>query len=259
MISILLPIGMPGQSLTAEDQKLLESARSRYYNLEERGFLSASCSVDFDFSTIPSIPVEDRDATYRLVKETRFTLNLDRKNPTVSFSYPMGASDSARRHADPLAGLLRSLVFGLFQTWPSKGLHGPVPAFSSQIESVERVEGGYKFVLKVPGGPVQIEMDKNYLVRRITSIGGKVEELPIFDSTPDGLIFAGNVATDDSEVGGRVQVRYEFANSMVDGFRLPSSVRLRVNQNIDVRYSLTDCSVQKGTVIRATAPEGVAP
>jgi hypothetical protein len=258
LIAALLPMSNLGQDLHLAEQEVLESARSRYYNLEAQGFQSAKCAVNFDFSTVPSLPLEDKEASYALIKAARFSLNLEGKSPEAYYSYPTGASDTAKKHADPLANLLKSLVLGLFQTWISKGLHGPIPAFNSQIDSIARVEGGYRLTLNVPGGPGQVEMDESYLVRRIVTVGGKIDERPVYASTPDGFVFAENVATDESEAGGKVEVRYELENKVVDGLRLPASVRLRVNQNIDVRFSLVDCAVQKATVIHAKPPEANA-
>jgi len=257
--AVSLSINVLGQQLSAGDRKILESARSRYYNLVSLGFQSTVCSVDFDFSTIPWIPIEDRESSYELLKATRFSLKLDGKNPSVAYVYASGTTDSDIQKAAPLANLLKSLAMGLFLTWPTKGLQGPIPPFDSQFESVAKTDDGYRLILKVAGGPVQVDMSKDYLVTRIVSVGGKIDERPVYTPTPDGLIFSGNHATDDSEQGGRVELQYELENTIVDGLRLPSSARLRVNQNIDVRFALADCSVEKATVIVVEPPAVKAP
>ena len=69
-------------------------------------------------------------------------------------------------------------------------------------------------------------------------------------STPDGWVYAGEVATDDSNPNGTVLVQYELGSQVVDGLRLPSTVHLRVNKNIDVKFSLNNCIVRKGAVLR---------
>jgi hypothetical protein len=249
LLITLFSMNLLCQELSPSDKQIVESARLSYYNLERLGFLSATCKVNFDFSTIPSIPVEDREASYRLLHTMRFTLMLEGKNPTVYYSYPAGADEITKQRIAPLANLLKSLASGLFQTWTSKGLDGPIPAFDTMVQSVATANDGYVMTLKVPGGPIRVEMNKNYLVNRIVSIGGKIDEQPHYSPTADGLIFTGNNVIDDSEQGGRVTVQYEIENAIVEGFWLPSSVHLRVNQNINVKFSLSDCSVDKGTVI----------
>jgi hypothetical protein len=247
-------MAISGQGLSTSEKQIVESARSKYYNLEGLGFQSATCKVNFDFSTIPSLAAEDKEATYRLLRAIRFSLNLERKNPSVFYSYPLGTSDTAQQRAAPTTNLLKSLAMGVFQTWPTKGLRGPIPAFDSQIQGAVATDDGYVVTLKVPGGPVQVEMNKDYLVRRIVSVGGKIDERPLYAATPEGLIFAGVYVIDDSEQGGRVEVQYELENTIVDGLRLPTFVHLRVNQNIDVKFSLSDCSVEKGRVLFLKPP-----
>jgi hypothetical protein len=182
-------------------------------------------------------------------------LKLEGKNPSVHYSYPIGTSEIAQQQASPLTNVLQSLAMGLFQTWITKGLQGPIPAFYSQVQSINATKDGYLMVLNVPGGPVQIEMDKDYLVKRIVSVGGKIDERPVYLPSLSGLIFTGNDVIDDSEQGGRVKIQYELENSIVDGFRLPSSIHLRVNQNIDVKFSLSNCAIEKGTVIVVNPPD----
>ena len=118
-----------------------------------------------------------------------------------------------------------------------------------------KTDQGYTFSLRVPGAPVEITTDKNYLATAIVSLGGKVKEHPVYESSPDGLVFVGNDALDESHPGSQVEVRYELGSTMVDGLRVPSSARLRVNQNVDVRFALDQCSVKRATVLHVAPPQ----
>jgi hypothetical protein len=244
-----------GQQLSAADVKLVGSARARYYNLEAAGFKSLTCSVKFDFSTVPLLQPGSDDSTRKLLEATVFTFTLDGKSgPTVQHRYPSSASEGATQDASQVTNLLTSLVIGLFQTWPTKGLQGPIPPFDSQIESVASTKDGYTLVLRVPGEPVQVLLDKDYVVREIVSAKGKIEERPKYSPTAQGLVLVGNDAIDDTEQGGRVEVKYELGTSVLDGLRVPSSAHLRVNQNIDVRFALDECAVRKAMVIHVNPP-----
>lgn len=253
---VLLPLNIIGQQLTAGDKKIAESARARYYNLEVAGFQSLRCTVKFDFSTVPLLPSASDDPIRNLLEATEFTLALDGKGrPNVQYHYPSDASESAEQQASQVSNLLKSLIVGLFQTWPTKGLQGPIPSFDSQIESIVSTDHGYTFNLRVPGAPVRVLMDKSYLVTKITSAGGKLDERPIYMPSAEGLVFAGNDAIDDSGQGGRVEVKYELETAVLDGLRVPSSARLRVNNNIDVRFALAGCALQKAKVLQVTPPQ----
>jgi hypothetical protein len=260
-MSLPLAVGASAQSLTADQKSIIETARAKYYSLESRGFASASCTANFDFKTIPSLPSADPAADRKLIEETVFSLNIggtDRSPVKVKVQYPKEAADKERERAAPLTSLVRSLVQGTFDTWGTKGLHGPVPAFDSEIESVTASSSGYTILFANPDDPVRIELDKSYLVTEIVSNGGKIDEKPVYASTADGWVYTGNLAMDDSNPNSRVMVQYELGSQVVDGLRLPATVHLRVNKNIDVKFSLNNCIVRKGVVLRV-APQQEEP
>jgi hypothetical protein len=196
------------------------------------------------------MPTGNDELSRKFIKATKFTLTLDANGrPAVQHSYPSGATVSEEQQVVQVTNLLTSLVAGLFQTWPTKGLQGPVPAFDSQIEDVNSTDRGYTLHLRLPGGPVQLFLDKGYTVTEVVSNEGKLHEHPLYGPSPDGLVFVGNDATDDSQPGGRVEVKYELGTTVLDGLRVPSSAHLIVNQNIDVRFSLDGCTVKKALVV----------
>ena len=256
----VLPTTSYPQQLSANDKKVVESARAKYYNLSAAGFQSLRCSVKFDFSTVPMLPSAKDDTTRKLLEATEFTFVLDDKGRSeVLHQYPRDTDPNAQQHASQVTNLLTSFVGGLFQTWPSKGLQGPIPPFESQIESVGLADHGYAISLRVPGGPVKVLIDESYLVTEIVSAAGKIDEHPVYSLSPEGLVFVGNDAIDDSGQNGRVEVKYDLGVSVINGLRVPSSAHLRVNQNIDVKFTLDDCTAQKAKVLKVDPPlEGAA-
>jgi hypothetical protein len=247
LAAIVLFVHASGQQLSTKSRAISESARARYYHLETRGFKSLTCSVKFDFARMKGIP---SGVTNKLVEATEFTLTLDRKGgPAVRHHYSREVGEDEKQELSQLTPLLASFVMGLFQTWPTKGLHGPIPPFDSQIESVIARQDGYAFSLRVPGSPVQIRTDMDYVVTEVISAGGKIKEHPVYTPSPEGLIFTGLHAVDSSDPDNPVEVRYELGTAVVDGMRVPISARLRVNQNVDVRFSLSKCSIEKEEVL----------
>jgi hypothetical protein len=242
------------QALSPADKKLVDDARSHYYSLPLSGFSSMKCSVKFDLSTVPLVPSDNTDPKWKLVDATQFTLSIDiRGRPSVEHSYPISSAESERQAMSPITNLLTSLITGVFQTWPTKGLQGPVPPFDSQIQSILPMGDGYRLTLNVPGGPVEVTLNKDYLAREIVSAGGKIVERPEYSPSSGGFIFVGNSAVDTTQ-GSQVDVSYEIKSSDVNGLTVPSSVRLKVNQNIDVRFALDDCKVEKGVVLKVAPP-----
>ena len=256
VVASIEPMSILGQQLSSVEKTIADAARAKYYNLEAAGFQSLTCSVKVDFSTVPLLPSASDDPTRMLLERTSFVLALDGKGrPSVEHHFPDGATEEAKQRASQVTNLLTSFVMGLFQTWPSKGLEGPIPPFDSQIEHVAKTDQGYIFTLRVPGAPVEVTTDKNHMATEIVSLGGKVKEHPVYAPSPEGLVFAGNDALDESHPGSPVEVRYELGSTMVNGLRVPSSARLRVNQNVDVRFALDQCSVKRATVLHVAPPQ----
>jgi hypothetical protein len=234
---------------------MLKAARAKYYSLEQQGFQSATCQMHFDLSTLPVLQEKDAEEDRKGLAAMHFFLHLDsRRQPWVQVVYPDGTSNDAKPFYARYAENLQSIATGFFNTWPSKGLNGPIPPFDTQVESIATTESGYSLLLRVPGGPVQLEMDKNYIVKKIFSTERNIEEKPIYASSPDGLIFAGNAMTGDMEQSGAMSVSYEIESKLVDGLHLPAAVHLQVNQTMDVRFTLSDCAVTKGKVIELKVP-----
>jgi hypothetical protein len=249
IIVVVLAVRAAGQTLSDQDKQILALARARYYSLAGHGFQSVTCSVSFDFPTVPAVGPDQGRA---LAESAHFTLKFDGKGPTVEHTFPAGTDAAGEQQAAPLVGVLTALVEGVFQTWPTKGFQGPIPPFDSEIESVSPTAAGYELVLRVPGGPVKMEMDKSYLVKEIISNGGKIDEHPVYTPTPDGLVYSANTARDELDQGEVSNISYELGNAEDDGLLLPTSVRIRVNQNIDTRFSLTGCKVERATVIQVS-------
>jgi hypothetical protein len=240
-----------GQSLSAGDKKVVEAARSRYYSLEQSGLESFQCSARFDLATIPPEMLHPDDAADRaLLQNSSFGVRYERKGPTVTHTYPDGTSASAEAGIANLTGWMNSIVSGFFLSWPTKGFQGPIPSFDSEIEKVTPTPNGYEVVLNVSGGPVTVEMDKQYLVTRVVSVHGTIDERPVFTETPDGLVYSGTHTITESSQGEKTDIRLDIDSASVDGLRLPSLVRVRVNDNVDVKFELTACSVKKGIVVR---------
>ena len=148
-----------------------------------------------------------------------------------------------------MTNLLTSIVTGFFQTWPSKGLQGPILSYDSQIESLTSTDSGYTLKLRDAGVDAHIDIDKNYLVTRMVTFNGSIDEHLVFEATPDGLVFVANVVHDKTDPRNPADIRYTLKHNLVDGLRMPVFVNLQVNQNINMNFTLDKCIVSKGKVI----------
>jgi hypothetical protein len=248
ILCLLCPMGARTQELTGTGrQRVLETARSRYYTLTGLGAKSFTCGVHFDLQTLsPGLLPPSDTADRALLQGASFTLKVTQNGPSVAYRFPDGAVSQSQ---DVVAGVtlwITEIVQGFFQTWPAKGLHGPIPR-DREVEHVQREGDGYLVTVKAPGGTADLHLDKDLLVRRIVSRSkdAEVEERPAFTANPAGLLFTGNESVSKDPLGV-TQVRYGLEEAPVDGVLLPRSVHLVVGSHMDVRFDLVGCRVTMG-------------
>jgi hypothetical protein len=245
MLALTPLTGARAQELTgSERQRVLESARSRYYSLTGLGAKSFTCAVKFDLGTLSKglLPVLDT-ADRALLESAVFTLKVTPAGPSLRYQFPEGSVSPSQ---DLVAGVtlwVTEIVQGFFQVWTVKGMSGPIPA-EKQVEAVVKDGDGFRLTIKGSGMATELRLDKDFVVRTIVSQGrgSEIEEHPVFAATPNGLVFAGNEST-DKEPGGTTHVKYGIEQAEVNGLRLPRAVHLVVGEHMDVRFGLHDCRV----------------
>ncbi|SEF95210.1 hypothetical protein SAMN05421819_1462 [Bryocella elongata] len=241
----------PAQHLTPDKQKIVEAARAHYYSLPDHGFDGLSCSVSFDWSTFPwggSSPEQQAN-----LKQTKFLVTIDGQGRSqVTAQPPDGPATVQPQGA---AGLARALVAGVFLTWPTKGLFGPIPPFNTEVGDAAAVPEGFRFTLAVPGGPVTVITDKDYLASEVRSFHDEVDEHPVYSAMPEGLVYTANQAVTKNPDGTQSEIAFELNTQVLSGLRVPSSVHLRINRSIDVHYSLENCAVKKTAVVKVLPPK----
>jgi hypothetical protein len=238
------------------DKETLGKARSPYVSLVGQGLQSFECSVHFDLSTLPKAILPDTSlAERKLLGVAGFKLDMVvNESPVVTPAFPESTTAADRTSVASQMAWMRPLIFGFFQTWRSKGLHGPLPGFDELVESVQHVPDGYRFALKDPGTPVLINMDSNFVVLSIISGGGTLTEKPVYSPSPQGLVYTANEAINLNAGAPATKVGIELKLATIDGFQLPQEVHLQVNDNVNVLYRLSNCTVKKGLVLRVAPP-----
>ena len=127
--ALVVPIGTLSQQLLPAEKSMADAARAKYYNLETAGFQSLTCSVKFDFSTVPLLPSASDDPTRKLLERTSFIFALDGKGrPSVEHHFPDGATEESKQQASQVTNLLTSFVMGFVPNVAFKGSRRPYPA-----------------------------------------------------------------------------------------------------------------------------------
>jgi hypothetical protein len=236
-----------------DKSKFADAARAKYYSLTDQGLVSFACDVKVDWDTVPKVMLVPAEIGGRQgLEATKVRVFQDlRTTAKVDHDYAPGTSAAAKLVYDPFFGWLQDVVRGFLMTWSAKGLAGPVPT-EENIENVASEASGYRIVLVNPG--VQLLSNKDYLVTEILTSGPdeEIDEHPVFTPSSQGLLFAGNRAV-DKEGDSETRIQYEVDQRAVDTLLLPHNVHLKVNDNMDMRFSFENCSVERGKVLKVRA------
>jgi hypothetical protein len=233
--------------------KFVDAASAKYYSLTEQGLASFACDVKVDWDTVPKallVPAEigGREG----LESTRVGVSQDlRAAAKVDHDYAPGTSTAAKLVYGPFFGWLEDVVRGFMMTWSAKGLAGPIPT-EGNIDHVAPEAAGYRIVLVNPR--IQILSTKDYVVIEILTSGPgeEIDEHPVFTPSSQGLLFTGIRAV-DKQGDNETRIQYEVDQKIVDTLRLPHNVHLKVNDNMELRFSFENCSVERGTVVKVRA------
>ncbi|MES2393898.1 MAG: hypothetical protein V4555_19835, partial [Acidobacteriota bacterium] len=77
LLCLLATIPSTAQQPSSVDKQKAQSARARYYSLPGAGFQGFSCSVVFDWKTVPQLPAIASEPTASVLAKTQFKLVVD--------------------------------------------------------------------------------------------------------------------------------------------------------------------------------------
>ena len=235
------------QTPTSDKEAFAKHARSLYYDPVQKGLESFTCTVKFDWNTLPASIRQPAEAvgqhpldqtTLRLIVEASGHASSPRE-------YAKDPEASLTPVYDRIFDLLSSLSAGWAETWDSKYLRAPIPE-GRFLTAVEDTAEGYVVRAIAPPASHVFFLTKDYKIRKIVSKGpaGEIDENTNFISSEQGLV-PGHVDGTDQEKQEATHLAYDVTYQMTDGFMLPLDVHLIVNDNLDVRFALQSCSVRK--------------
>jgi hypothetical protein len=257
LLVVLFPFAGYSQSSAPVDKDAFaQHANSLYYRPAEAGLVGFTCRVNVDWNTVPSqilLPAEI--AGRKPLEQTRFFVTVDASGaPSARHEYTQDAPTWMRPAYDKLFELLSSLVSGTLQTWGTKYIHGPMPEVR-YVTGVEKTDDGYVVTASNPPAEFRDVLSSDYRVSEMVTKApsGDIDEHTGFSDSPQGLLLTSNDVT-NREGDDTTHIVYEMTYQMAEGFRLPSALHLKVNDNIDMKFSFESCSVQKGKIVAVRPP-----
>ena len=241
----LLPSSVHAQRLSPEDIKILDAARAKYYQLGRRGVGSFTCTITFDSLKLRIPDSQQSEPQRRLLQSTHLTLKVTPNGGTLDHKYPTGMDEAAQQQVQPLIDNLGALLQNTMPSWSRKSFFGPLPIFDNQVFSFTTTPDGYLVIVQGRQQPVLFQMNRDYLLTRVTTVDGKGDSRLTFVQTLEGWILSREEGTETLAGGQTVEAESDIETTVVGASRLPRSMHLYTNQNIDLRFTLTDCTVAK--------------
>ncbi len=252
----VITVSARGQELTSEQKsEFVRQAQPRYYSPIEHGFQSITCEVKLDWDTVPKMvlaPAEQAGRNRLENTKLRFTARVA-GNSDMTYEYPSDTPPPIKPVYDKFFEWTSNVMSGFFQTWASKAMRTPIPDVS-HITSLTADQNTYQ--LKFESGiPIEVSLNKEYVITRILSMAPSqtIDEHPQYSPSPQGLLLTGVDAT--SKTGDdTTHVVYDIKYQTVDTIEFPQAIHLVVNDNLNMKFSLNNCSVVRGTVIKLAPP-----
>jgi hypothetical protein len=243
-VSLLSP-SVHAQRLSPGDIKILDAARAKYYQLGRHGVGSFTCTITFDSLRLRIPDSQQAEPQRKLLQSTHLTLKVTPDGATLDHKYPTGMDEAAQQQVQPLVDNLGLLLQNTMPSWSRRSFFGPLPVFDNQVFSLTATPDGYLVIIQGPQQPILFQMNRDYLLTRVTTVDGKHDSRLTFAQTLEGWVLSREEGTDTLARGQTVDAENDIETTVVGAYRLPRSMHLHTNQNIDVRFTLTDCSVAK--------------
>jgi hypothetical protein len=214
-----------------------------------------TCDLKLDWNTVPEAMLAPTALADREPLEStklRFTMKAS-GGSNISHEYASDVAAEAKPVYDTFFAWATNLVNGVFATWGTKAMQTPIPD-AGHITSLSEDQDSYllRFVNAVP---IEVTLSKDYVITRIVTKPPEqaIDEHVVYSPSPQGLLLTGVDAT-NTEPGGATHVVYNLSYQTVDTLEFPQNVHLKVDDNIDMKFSLQSCSAERGTVLQVAPP-----
>jgi hypothetical protein len=240
----------------SSDEVLLAKARALYDSPFLQGLVSFDCAVKFDWKqhfleVLPSIPPNAIPTIDRL-QAIEHRVFVSPSGAVIS-SAPKAPDLSGVPKATELEQVYDAMIPGGLNAWMPFGRNEILPVEPTRY-NFEKIDSGYKLALNGAGVAATLLLAEDL---RITSGVSQLPQATRFTTEfvkgPHGFLLSSVKTADTNEPQNQV-VNFSYEYQDVDGFQIPSGVKVKPSTSEAWNYELTDCKVMKGVVIKVGLP-----
>jgi hypothetical protein len=211
---------------TESTRDVLLRARGAYYTLSDRGLKTFRCVVAPDWKQVFTGIIKHELSPEELKKiepysDLYFVVTEEQGAREVKVKALHRSSGSEADANDQLVKGYLQMISGFFQMWLALTLDNPVELGAD--DSFTREADGYRVHSRSGSNSAEVFMDNQLIIRRMSMEGTTLR--PTFERTEQGLMISDVDADLPNDEKGRFTIEY----ATVQGFRLPSRVKIHVS------------------------------
>lgn len=246
---VTITFELPPEPPKTPIQEFMERVHARYVSQPFLAVFGFTCEYQPAWKEFPQIQDASFDSPVtRGLSATRLVVKVKPPSPaTVTTTQESNPGDSVQ--LPPLHDAIytaKQLAEGFFPTWVTLALNGPGATPDAELV---KTEDGYLVTMTQRGQTVQLRFDRDLLLQRITqtSANQTLNEIPEFTQTPSGLLFTGS-ETELRRDSAVINIKYDLTYQKVGHYELPQVVHLRVNDDLNVHLTFTNCEVSEAPI-----------
>lgn len=225
-------------------------ARALYDTPVDRGLQGFECDVTFDWKQFIEkanhAPVVAGDQRLAYLESIRLTVTDDLNGTgELHWAAPTTAPDASENSIAQIRGGMQQIWAGFFQTW--NGFATGDMVSPDNKSTVERTPTGYHVFTRDNGEIAEENYSSDFTLQTLHVSKPQVDSVltPVFEVTPRGRLITqinSVVKQPPTAPGTAVDTTVHYAP--VNGFQLPSELRVNVANAATFDFHLNNCTVQ---------------
>lgn len=246
------------QSASNPDDDLLSKTRSLYDAPFPRGLVSFDCAVQFDWTQhfigiLGTMPPKARP-TVDALQAIQHRLYVTQTNARIS-SIPEHPALDGLQQASTLEQVYDQMVPAGLSMWLpfSANVILPVPPTKYKFDKIGQ---GYKLDMSGLGLQATLLLGADLRIADVVNSQPQpMRYITEFATGPNGYLLASLKTVDTSAPTPTKEASFTFSYQPVDGFQIPFHIAVTPVAGGTWHYSLTDCKVVIGVVIKVGLPK----
>ena len=240
----------PGQR-TASASTEFRAARKLYYTPVDQGLQGFQCDASFNWKQFVeqanNTPVSTLDQRLLYLQSIKLSVSDDlNSSGALEWTAPTPPPDGSEQSVAQIRTGLQTVIKAFFQSW--NGFYtGEMVSVTDNNTSVEHGANGYVLSARQGGKLAEELFSNDFTMLSLHVVTPDVDSTltPVFQQTPGGRLVTGlNSTVKQPPAAQRTNIDIAVHYAAVNGFQLPSELRIDVAGTAHFDFELSGCTVR---------------